>query len=97
MEFINGVIFLKEVIVISFVGSCIVGVFLIITAAMMFGGARLFINGSHEFSDGKKALGVIVCFIGIGLSIFGAAFSAVIKCSLFLIIGGLRITQENMK
>lgn len=70
MDFINGVIFLKEVVVLSFVGSCILAVCVIITTAMMFGGARLHINGCRNFCDGERIFGAIVCFIGLGLSIF---------------------------
>lgn len=75
MEFINGVIFLKEVLVLSVVGSCILGTFVIIATVMMFGGARLYINGCRDFSDGKKIFGVIVCLIGIALSVSLSALS----------------------
>lgn len=70
MEFINGVIFLNEVLVLSFVGSCILAVCVLITTVMMFGGAVVYINGCRDFSDGKKIFGVIVCLIGIALSAF---------------------------
>lgn len=69
MEFINGVIFLNEVLVLSVVGSCILGAFVIIATAMMFGGAALSINGYRDFSDGEKIFGIIVCLIGIALSV----------------------------
>ena len=69
MEFINGVIFLNEVLVLSVVGSCILGAFVIIATVMMFGGAALSINGYRDFSDGKKMFGIIVCLIGVALSV----------------------------
>lgn len=69
MEFINGVIFLNEVLVLSVVGSCILGAFVIIATVMMFGGAALSINGYRDFSDGKKMFGIIICLIGIALSV----------------------------
>lgn len=69
MEFINGVIFIKEILVLSLVGSCILGAFVIIVLAMMFGGAKLYINGCRNFSDGEKIFGIIVCLIGIALSV----------------------------
>lgn len=74
MEFINGVIFLKEVLVLSLKGSCILGAMVIIAVIIMFGGLRLCIDGYRDFSDGKKIFGVIICLIGIALSITFSAF-----------------------
>lgn len=65
MSFIEGVVFIKEVVGISFMGLCIFGVMILITAAMMFGGAVLYIDGCHDFSDSKKILGIIISLFGL--------------------------------
>ena len=94
MEFINGVIFLNEVLVLSVVGSCILGAFVIIATVMMFGGAALSINGYRDFSDGKKMFGIIVCLIGVALSV---SLSALLRSNKITYVFNWGLTDHTEK
>lgn len=65
MSFIKGVVLIKEVVDISLMGVCIFVVVILIAAAMMYGGAKLHINGHHDFSDNKKIFGIIISLVGL--------------------------------
>lgn len=65
MSFIKGVVLIKEAVGISHIGLCIFGVMILITAAMMIGGAKLHIDGYHDFSDSKRIFGFIISLVGL--------------------------------
>ena len=59
MNFISGVVFIKEVVVISLMGWGLLNVIAIALCAMMVGGVRLHINGSRNFCDGERIVGSV--------------------------------------
>ena len=67
MVFINGVIPIKEFVVASFVGDCLLGVILIASLAIAFGGLRVHKKGESDFSDFKRILGLIISGVGVVL------------------------------
>ncbi len=69
MNFINGVILVKEVVTFSVLGLCLVGVIILVLTAISLGGIKLHIDGRRSFSDGMKILGMIISIVGIILMI----------------------------
>ena len=65
----DGVIFIKEVVVISLMGSCLYGVIGLVLCAMICGGIRLHINGYRDFCDAEKTVGLIISIAGLILLI----------------------------
>ncbi len=69
MNFINGVVLIKEVVTLSVFGLCLVGVIVLVLTAISLGGIKLHIDGRRSFSDGMKILGMIISIVGIILMI----------------------------
>lgn len=67
MEFINGVILINEIIVLSSLGSYVCLVMLFIFLIMAFGGVKLYINGRSYFSTWRRIVGIIISLVGIAL------------------------------
>lgn len=65
----DGVIFIKEVVIISLMGSGLLSVIMLALCAMMLGGARLHINGLRNFCDGERIFGFIISIAGIILEL----------------------------
>lgn len=74
MNFINGVVFIKEVRTLSVFGLCLAGAIVIVLTVISFGGIKLQINGYRYFSDGMRIIGVIMCIVGIILMLSFMAF-----------------------
>lgn len=74
MNFINGVVPIKEVVSLSILGSCLVGAIVIVLTVISFGGVKLYTDGLRSFSDGMKILGVIMYIVGTMLLIFFMVF-----------------------
>ena len=68
MNFISGVVFIKEVVVISLMGLGLLNVIAIALCAMMVGGVRLHINGSRNFCDGERIVGSVISIAGLILT-----------------------------
>lgn len=66
----DGVIFIKEVVVISLVGNTLLAVILIALTAMIYGGIRVHINGCRNCCDGEKIFGFIMSMVGVVLGCF---------------------------
>ncbi len=95
MNFINGVVLVKEVVTLSIFGSCLAGTIVIVLTVISFGGLKLYINGYRNFSDGMKIIGVIMCIVGIILMI---SFMAFINNNNFISFAdslGLGITEHT--
>ncbi len=81
MNFINGVVLIKEVITLSVLGECLVGIIIIALVAISYGGIKLHIDGRRNFSDGMKIIGWIMCIAGI---IFMLSFMAFMNNKKFI-------------
>ena len=94
MDFMNGVIFIKEVVTLSVIGLCVVCAIMIAASVMLCGGHRLYINGYHYFSEWRKKVGVILIGMAFAFLIF-LAFSlrsGIPKKLGFTKIGGYEVT-----
>ncbi len=69
MNFISGVVFIKEVVVISLMGWGLLNVIAIALCAMMVGGVRLHINGSRNSCDGERIVGSVISIAGLMLEL----------------------------
>lgn len=67
MNFINGVILINEIMVLSTVGSYVLLVMLIVFFVMALGGVKLYINGRSYFSTWRRIVGIIISLVGIAL------------------------------
>ncbi len=67
MEFINGVILINEIIVLSSLGSYVSLVMLITFFIMTVGGVKLYINGRSYFSTWRRIVGIIISLVGMAL------------------------------
>lgn len=65
MEFINGVVLIKEILSLSTTALLVLNVIRGIALVMSFGGnATMFISGQYDFSERKVKVGGIITVIG---------------------------------
>lgn len=65
MEFINGVVLIKEILSLSTTALLVLNVIRGIALVMSFGGiATIFISGQYDFSERKVKVGGIITVIG---------------------------------
>lgn len=94
MEFINGVILIKEAETFTVIGLCVVCAIVVAAIVMLCGGERLYINGKHYFSEWRKTVGVILMGMAFAVLIFlGFTLRSGIPKKLgFTEIGGYEVT-----
>lgn len=67
MEFMNGVVLIKEIVTLSIVGSLAFFCAELIVIALAYGGVILHIKGRSYFSAWRRITGLIISFVGICL------------------------------
>ena len=70
MEFINGIVFIKEVEFLSVTGLCLFYAIVIAAFIMLCGGERLYVNELHYFSECRKKVEVILICAAFATLIF---------------------------
>ncbi len=69
MEFMNGVVLIKEIMTLSIAGALVVFCAELIAVAFACGGTILHIKGRSYFSAWRKITGMIISFVGLFLLI----------------------------
>lgn len=81
MDFMNGVILINEIMMLSTVGSLVLVVVLFVFYVISLGGANLYINGRRCFSTWRENVGLSISFAGIALLI---ALWVSFRCNLII-------------
>lgn len=70
MEFINGVVLIKEILSLSATALLVLNGIRSIAVVMSFGGIAIFTSGRYNFSKRKVKVGVIITVIGWMILLF---------------------------